>query len=324
MAIDAVVLAGDRSAARLLYGTNKAFLRLRGKPVVCYVLSALDRSREVRSIHLVGPGDRLKELLAEYNYEKPTSYVEQKENVLNNIWHGALSTFPEYVQGADLARLKTLPEAEKVILATTCDTPLLESKEVDHFIKNAPMNDFDFIFGITRKEMLLPFAPKGDQPGIEFAYFVFKDIIFRHANFFLIRPLKLGYVMDEFIPLIYSLRYQKQWGNIMKAFSAILKHNAGIKSIYYYVVLQMGRSLDMKGWKRTREFIRKGATLPGILKTAQPVLQTRFGAFETIGPGPCIDTDSETDLAIADKMFERWKEIQAQMLQGKYPLPQDI
>jgi hypothetical protein len=324
MGVDAVVLAGDRSAARLLYGTNKAFLRLRGKPLLSYVISALDRASEIRSIHVAGPGDRLKELLAEFKYEKPVSYVEQGETVFKNLWYGALQTYPEYERGKDYRELRNSPEASKYILATTCDTPLLEPLEIDNFIKNAPMDNFDFVFGITRKELLMPFAPHGNDPGIDFACFVMKDIIFRHANCFLFRPLKLGYVMDDFIPLIYSIRYQKELSNIMKAMSSIVKAGAGLKALYYFILLQVGRSSDMKGRKWLRDFVRKGITLPKILEYAGPILQTRFGAFETIGPGPALDTDNEVDLAVADKMFERWKEIQGQMLQGKYPLPQDI
>jgi GTP:adenosylcobinamide-phosphate guanylyltransferase len=324
LAIDAFVLAGDRTSARLLYGTNKALLRLRGKPLLSYVVSALDRSEQVRSIHIVGAVERLKEGLAPYKFEKPVSFIEQGANVAKNIWYGGLYTFPEYVRDMDYKKLAGVADADKVTLGVTCDTPLLEPKEIDHFILNAPMDQFDFVFGITRKEMLVPFAPKGDDPGITFAYFVLKEIIFRQANFFLLRPLKLGYVMDEFIPLIYDIRYQKQWGNIFKGFSAIIKNGAGLDAVYYYAVLQTCRSLDMKGWNRLRDFLRQGASMPTILKRAVPVLQTRFGAFETLGPGPCIDTDNEVDLSVADRMFERWQEIQAQMLVGKYPLPQDV
>lgn len=324
MALDAVVLAGDRSAARLLYGTNKAFLRLRGKPLLCYVISALDRAEEIRTINVVGPCDRLKDLLSELTLQKPLNYIDQGNSIVDNIWEGSLSTFPEYKRGMHYHSLENSPEAGKSIFIVTCDLPFLEPVEIDQFIKNAPVNDFDFIFGITRKEMLLPFAAQGDDPGISFAYFVLKDIIFRHANFFLMRPLKLGYVMDEFIPLIYSIRYQKELKNILSALRSIVKAGAGLGGVYILASLQLGRWLDMRGWNRTRDLVRKGITLKFTLDYARPVLQTRFGAFETIGPGPCVDTDNENDLAIADKMFERWKEMQSRMLQGKYPLPQDI
>jgi len=324
MGIDAVVLAGDRSAARLLYGTNKAFLRLRGKPLLSYVISALDQADKIRSIHIVGPGERLRELLSEFKYQKPVSYVEQSDTILNNLWYGSLHTFPSYKRGSDYRLLKDSPEAEKCILAVTCDIPLLEPLEVDHFIKNAPVTDFDMIFGVTRKELLLPFAPHGSEPGIDFAYFVFREVIFRHANFFLMRPLKLGYVMDEFIPLIYSIRYQKDLYNQVKGILAIIRAGAGLKGLYYFLTLHATRAQDMKGRRRLRNILRRGVALPNVLKYAAKVLQTRFGAFETIGPGPAIDTDNETDLTIADQMFDRWKQIQAQMLQGKYPLPQDV
>ena len=248
----------------LLYGTNKAFLRLRGKPLLSYVISALDRASEIRSIHIAGPANKLRELLSEFKYDKPVSYIEQGETVFKNLWYGALHTYPEYERGKDYRELRNSPEAAKYVLAITSDTPLLEPSEVNHFIKDAPMDKFDFVFGITRKEVLLPFAPKGNDPGINFAYFVMKDIIFRQANFFQFRPLKLGYVMDDFIPLIYSIRYQKELSNIIKAMSAIIKAGAGLKALYYFILLQVGRSSDMKGRKWLRDFVRKGITLPKI------------------------------------------------------------
>jgi GTP:adenosylcobinamide-phosphate guanylyltransferase len=324
MAVDAVVLAGDRAAARLLYGTNKAFLRLRGKPLLSYVVSALDRSDQVRSIHIVGPCDKLRELLSEFKYNKPVAYIEQGENVFQNIWYGSLHTFPEYERGSDYQALQNSPEADKSVLLCTCDIPLIEPAEIDHYIKNAPMADYDFCIGITRKELLLPFAPRGDEPGISFAYFVTREIVFRQANITMLRPLRLGYVMNELAPRVYQLRYQKQWKNIVKAFLALIGVGAGVKALYYYVVLQLGMSLDLRNRKRLRDLIRRGVAIPGVLACARPIFQTRVGVFETLGPGPTIDTDNEIDLVAADKMFERWKEIQLQMLKGKYPLPQDI
>ena len=75
MGIDALVLAGDRKGAKLLYGTNKAFLYLRGKPLLTYVLSALESSKQVDKIHIVGPEERLRELLAEFQFSKPITYI---------------------------------------------------------------------------------------------------------------------------------------------------------------------------------------------------------------------------------------------------------
>jgi len=324
MAVDAVVLAGDRSAARLVYGTNKAFLRLRDKPLLSYVVSALDRSEQVRSINIVGPCEKLRELLSEFKYNKPLAYIEQGENVFQNIWYGSLHTFPKYVRGSDYRELKDSPEAEKTVFISTCDIPLIEPAEIDHYIINAPMTEYDFCIGITRRELLLPFAPQGGEPGIAFACFVAKEMIFRQSNIIMARPLRLGYVLDELVPLIYKLRYQKEWKNIVKAFYALIGVGAGMNAFYYYVMFQLSMSLDMRNLKRLRDLIRRGVTIPGVLACARPILQTRFGVFETLGPGPTIDTDNEVDLAAAEKMYERWKEIQLQMLKGKYPLPQDI
>lgn len=324
MAVDSIVLAGDKKGARLVHETNKAFLKLRGRPLLSYVISALDRAKEVRSIHIVGPSEALKQLLSPFQYEKPIYYIEQGENVFQNIWFGSLHTFSEYVRGSDYRDLKSLPEADKIIFLATCDIPFLEPKEIDHFITRAPANDYDFILGITRKELLVPFAPKNSEPGISFAYFVFRDIIFRQSNVILLRPLKLGYVMEEFIPLVYGLRYQKQLKNIFKAIREIIRLGIGLKAMFYYLTLQSTRSLEGRGWKRTRDLVRRGVRLENVLAYIQPILQTRFTAFETNGPGPTLDTDNEMDLETAEKMFEKFKELQAQILSGTHPLSKEV
>jgi len=324
MGIDALILAGDRKGAKLLYGTNKAFLYLQGKPLISYVVSALDEAKEISKIHIVGPVDRLKEVLSELSTQKPVNFIPQGENIFENIWYGALSTFPEYERGADWSHLKELPEKDKLVLVAPSDIPLLEPIEVDKFIQTAPSKEFDMIYGITRKEMLIPFAPKNGDPGISFHYFVMKDIIFRQSNIFLLRPTRLGYIMEKFIPLIYQFRHQKLWKNIIRGFWIIASLRVGFRALYYFAVLQLGRSFDGRGWYFLRNIVRRGVSLPGILEYVRPILQTQFTAFETIGPGPTIDVDNEEDLAVFEKMYDRFKEIQLEIIEGRYPLPEKV
>lgn len=320
-ALDALVLAGDRKGARLLYGYNKAFLKLRGKPLISYVISALDRAENVRKVFIIGPSERLKELLKDERYEKPIEYLEQGENIFKNLWYGSLHSFPEYVRGTDYNKLKSSPESEKAILVSTCDIPLLEPVELDHFIKTAPLDKLDLIFGISRKQMLTPFSPKDGLPGIRFSYFVMRDIIFRQANIFLMRPLKLGYVMEEFIPLIYGFRYQTKFKNMIAGFFIIMRLGIGLKALYYFIVLSLSRTFDLKARMLLRDIVRKGVSLPGILEYVQPILKTRFGAHETIGPGPSVDVDSEEDLSCFEEMYDKWKEIQSQIINGSFIFP---
>ncbi len=320
MGIDAIVLAGDRKGARLLYGTNKAFLMLKGKPLLSYVLRALDASEEIRSIHIVGPVERVRESLSEFQFRKPISYIDQGESIFQNLWYGSLHSFPEYVRGSDYRSLAGSKEADKVVLATTCDMPMLEPAEVDAFIRQSPINDYDLIFGVTRKEMLLPFLHTPQTPGFSFAYFCFRDQIIRHSNVFLLRPLKLGFVMEEFIPMIYNFRYQKKWRNIFGSLGYILSLGIGPRGIWYFLMLQLAKSADLKGWGRIRELARKRVSLKAVLDYVNPIMQTRFTAQETIGPGTALDADSEEDLAIFEQTYDRWKEIQKRILEGESPL----
>jgi len=112
--------------------------------------------------------------------------------------------------------------------------------------------------------------------------------------------------------------------NIFKTIREIIRLGIGLKAMFYYLTLQSSRSLEGRGWKKTRDLIRKLVRLENVLEYIQPILQTRFTAFETIGPGPTLDTDNEIDLETAEKMFEKFKEIQAQILSGTYPLPKEL
>ena len=63
MTIPAVVAAGDRGAARAIYGESKAFLEIEGRPLVAHVVRALQRVPEVSEVWVVGDPERLAPVL---------------------------------------------------------------------------------------------------------------------------------------------------------------------------------------------------------------------------------------------------------------------
>ena len=64
MSVDIVITAGDGRAAKKVFGRNKALLEIEDVPLVGHVVSALQRSRHVARIFVVGPREAITEALA--------------------------------------------------------------------------------------------------------------------------------------------------------------------------------------------------------------------------------------------------------------------
>jgi molybdopterin-guanine dinucleotide biosynthesis protein A len=321
MEMDAVVLAGEKEGAKLIRGTNKALLPLRGRPLISYVIEALAGAKAIREIYVVGPDEKLREGLKDFSFAKPLHFVPQKTNIFENIWTGFFATLPEDARERSSSELLGTGHADKPVFVITCDTPLMRPVEVDRFIEDADLEKNDLVLGVTLKEQLLPFAPKDNQPGIEFAYFCFREFIVRHSNIYIMRVLKFARVLEVYIPLVYGIRYQKQLRNIINAIAAIIRLGIGPKAIYIFIMFQIGRSLDASGRYKARDVLRRRLPEKMVLDYLSKVLQTRCAILLTGGPGPALDIDNEVDLETAEKMLDKWQEIHARILAGTYELP---
>src|SRR5262245_64627260 len=90
MTIPAVLAAGDRGAAKAIYGESKAFLEIEGRPLVAHVVSALQRVPEVSEVWVIGDPDRLAAALGREDLRrelrKPLHVVPQLGNLYENLW----------------------------------------------------------------------------------------------------------------------------------------------------------------------------------------------------------------------------------------------
>ncbi len=83
--LDAVVLAGtDTNPRRLIRGENKAFLEIGGLPLVQRVVSALIEARTIGQVFVVGPSQRLRQVLSDVPGE--VTIVEQAGKMVGNAW----------------------------------------------------------------------------------------------------------------------------------------------------------------------------------------------------------------------------------------------
>lgn len=151
---NAVVIAGggkpeiltDREGVN-----NKAFIKVHGKPLLAYILAALEDAPSVERIIVVGPVKELEDLRLEgYDFEV---VAEKKTSMLDNLAAG----------------LKVIDQ-DRLSLVVTGDIPLLKAAVIEDFLTLCSPHDLEFYYPVlTREDCLQRF------PEIERTYVSLKD-----------------------------------------------------------------------------------------------------------------------------------------------------
>ncbi|MHA2169292.1 MAG: cytidylyltransferase domain-containing protein [Candidatus Kariarchaeaceae archaeon] len=142
--ISVMVLAGadpsdDSSLLKATGVRNKALIPIAGRPIVSYVLEAINGSQLISSIYLVG----IKQEDLDLKITKPITFLPGVGKRIDNVF----STF-EY-----LAELDDPPEH---ILSISSDVPLISPEIIDTTIvqMNIPLDMKDFYFSILEKDVM--------------------------------------------------------------------------------------------------------------------------------------------------------------------------
>ncbi len=165
----AIVLAGDRSKSDALIRSSeagcKAMIEIDGKPMVRRVLDALRRARSVREIVMSGP-----EKSEAARDATLSGWIEAGEIQWREL--GPSPSTSAYQAMQDI-------EADRSILLTTADHPLLTAEIVDAFARQSQGDDVDLTVGLA------PFALISDAyPGIHKTVMRFSDGEFCGCNLF--------------------------------------------------------------------------------------------------------------------------------------------
>jgi GTP:adenosylcobinamide-phosphate guanylyltransferase len=308
MRVQAVLLAGDRGASRAVRGQSKAFIEVAGKPMVVHVLEALLHTPEVSEVYLVGDPLRLEVALAEHGCPLlaaarscPVHVVPQRETLYQNVCHTFLRTLPEGE-----------PPEDHPILVVPSDIPLAVPEEISGFVRDSMAMDADYVVGLTPDFAMERFGPRDGEPGISMAYFNLAEGRFRQNNLHLVRPLRFGnrhYVQD-----MYEHRYQKEVGNMIRLGLRILRREyRHLWVLLLYALLHLASVADRRGHPRLARWARARLGIARIERGASGLLKTRFRVALTLLGGAAVDIDNEVDLDAAEKMFHRWKEMQARL-----------
>jgi len=312
--LKAIIAAGDRGKSHPVFGKNKAMLDMDGLPIILRVISAVGKAESVSEIFVVGPKQRIEELLrpnpAYWTAGKPIHVFEQGSNLYENIWNAFLETLPPERRQEALADAP--PDGsgdEEVVLIMAGDMPLLTPTEVDEFVAQCDMEQFDYVVGVTREESLRHYYPSKGQAGVRLAYMHFSDGNFRQNNMHMVRPLRLH--NRHYVQTMYDLRYQKQFGNILRLAWEILKREeGGWGAVGYYLLLQLSLLFARLRLGFLRDWVRKKTHADSVARCISKLMKTRFGyAYTSLG-GAALDVDKEHEYEAIKSRFREWMNYQ--------------
>jgi GTP:adenosylcobinamide-phosphate guanylyltransferase len=139
--MDAIVTAGgipapDDPLYEYTKGENKALLDIAGKPMIQWVLDALDKASLVKNVVIVG----LQEDSGVY-CSKVVGFLPNQGEMLNNIRYGA-------------EKLIEFNPDINIVLSVSSDIPAITAEMVDWLVGSAQQTDHDIYYNIIRREVM--------------------------------------------------------------------------------------------------------------------------------------------------------------------------
>ncbi len=315
---DAILVAGEGKNSGQVYQRHKAFLPIEGKYVISYVIEALQGAESVRSITIVGPREEILKHMNEDGINpvspKPIHVLEQKQNLYENVWYGFLHTLPEAVPENEL---EGSAYRDRAVLVVPCDSPLMTSHEIDYFIQNCDLENYDLILGVTPEESLEQFYPGQGKPGIRMTYLNVKERCYRINNLHLVRPIKIG--NRHYINQMYQYRYQRNIKNVILFGLEIIGKDRN-KRYRYYIGLLLGMLFSWLNIKPLVRYFRSWVPKRELEACLSSIMKTRFVGLESPLPGSTLDIDNARDYEAIKCRFKEWRGY-LHRLSGLYPLP---
>lgn len=322
MGVPAIVTAGDRRAAKAVYGESKVYLEVEGVPLVARVVEVLQRVPEVTEVWVIGNSERLHAVLETPELQaaltKPLHIIEQFRNLFENCWESYRRALPDAPpDGRDPVSEEDLAFQ---VLYLSGDLPFATPEEVSDFIQRSQAADCDYGCGLVPQESLVDFLPaEAGGVGIDVAYFNMREGRLRQSNLHLAAPGNMG--ARELIEEMYEHRHQKSFWNMVAVGLRIFnRKGGGARVVLWYGLLHLGGLADRWGWKRVADWFRKANTLEHSEQAVSGLLQTRFRFIVTEVGGCAIDVDTEEEYDAVRVRFQEWTEAQierAKMLSGK-------
>ncbi len=317
--LPAIVMAGDRRAAKAVYGESKVYLGIGGLPLVAHVVCMLQRVPEVDAVWVVGNPDRLEAVFrapeVAAQIRKPLHIVPQFRNLYENAWQTYRRLLPgAAAQGRD-------PEGSDLdqrVLYLSGDLPFAQPQEVSAFVRQGLALDVDYALGLVSEGAMEAFYPKAPgAPGIHMAYFNLAEGRFRQSNLHLVKPGRI--VNRHYVEDLYEHRYQKEFGNIVRlAWKLLRSEQGGLRILLYYALMHLAAIADRRGFRGLADRLRRGIPLQRVEAALSMLLRTSLRFTVTDLGGCAVDIDNEPDYDAARACFADWQKAQTARARERY------
>lgn len=325
MGIPAIITAGDRRAAKGVYGQSKVYLEVAGLPLVARVALVLQRVPEVSEVWIVGDTERLGAIFSgpelRAQLPKPLHIVPQFRNLYENAWE----TFKRTLPGAGPEGRE--PEGSDLdwqVLILPADMPLATPQEISEFVRRGRETGCDYVAGAVKDVSLEAFRPKEEGGlGIEVAYFNLREGRLRQSNLHLARPARMG--MRHLVEDMYEHRHQREFGNMLIiGWRMLVATRGGVSVLFFYALMHLAGLADRWGLRAVADWLRIFLSLERTARIVGRLLRTTFSFVITDVGGCAIDVDTEREYDAVCARFEEWDAAQrrrAEELYGPAPLP---
>ena len=321
--VPAIVLAGDRGAARAVYGESKVYLEIAGRALVAHVVAALQRVPEVSAVWVVGDAARLAVVLGEEGLQaelrKPLHIVEQFENLYENAWQLYRRALP----GAPPEGRDPESQADRdfQVLCLSGDLPFATPQEISEFIRESWVTGCEYAIGMSAEPSLALFQPTGEHRGIEVTYFNLREARLKQNNLHLAKPARI--LNRHYIEDMYQHRKQREIGSMLSLAWRLLRAREGTVSIAcYYGVMHIAGVFDRWRLRLLADWTRRFVSLRRVERALSRLMKAsvRLVIVETGGCAVDVDTEEEYDAIRADR--DRLYAVVCERAEATYgPLP---
>ena len=322
MKFPAVVTAGDRGAAKAVYGQSKAYLEIEGRPLVAHVVAALQRVPEISEVWVVGDDERLRAVFAAESLRcelrKPLHLMPQLRNLYENAW----GAYQRLLPGAGASgREPEAADLDTTVLYLSADLPFATPQEISAFVRQASQLDCSYALGLVTEASMADFLPTAPgEPGIRMASFNLREGRFRQSNLHLVRPGRI--INRHYIEEMYRNRFQRELGSIVAmAWQLLTSERGGLRVLFYYLLMHFAGVADRRGFTRLADTLRRFAPLARIEACCSDLLRASVRFVVTQAGGAAIDIDNEHDYDVAKLRFAEWSKAQASRAEQLYGAP---
>jgi GTP:adenosylcobinamide-phosphate guanylyltransferase len=322
MGVPAIITAGDRRAAKAVYGESKVYLEVDGLPLVSRVVTVLQQVPEVTEVWVIGNAERLESVLSHPEVQaaltKPLHVIEQHRNLFENCWESYRRALPGAPpEGRD-------PVGDDVdfpVLYLSGDLPFTTPQEISEFVRRARETDCGYAVGLVPREALVDFLPaEPGGAGIEVAYFNMREGRLRQSNLHLAKPGSMG--ARELIEEMYEHRHQKSFWNMTAiGVKLIANHGAGPRAAFWYSLIHLSGLLDRWGFEGLANWVRRANALARTERILGRLLQTDFRFVITEVGGSAVDVDTEAEYDVVQERFSEWSAAQQARAKVLYGSP---